>query len=507
MQAFCAGRRKCVMAVALGLALTLVACSAWARAQGPASPSDVLAGGKPVVVVLGAPWCQWCKVLEAEVLPAPEVRRVLKARYRLEHVNVDRFPVWMDQPGVDGLPALLFFDRSGRHVLTKTGYRPAPDLVDLLTAEADLIDSGKAVPYGAVGLRVWRSSPITYDAALTELDRLVNAIWLRMDSNTGGFGGPAHDPRPEILEEVAGLAGNNGRFQTAWLDATILNSLRGGSPRLRGEGARDMDFSVADLRRLSRKGKRARRWREAIDRLPTADAYLGLQDPWDYGVFRYAAGPGWYNPHFERRAEDNLAWAMTLRRLGRVQDAERIEAYVLATFADGPLLNSAQASDPFYFRLSGRERAGLPTPKVARLWTLDVQARAAQLWPERCAQLGRVDVRRWPKARWTRNGEDERGPDALPDAVGELLIAMRSCPDQRGRALVLADVVIARWKRGLPDNGRLHRLATGICRAAPARCPEALATVEGMALDLEHAPALRALSRTAALLKPRPRKR
>jgi hypothetical protein len=471
--------------------------TAWAG-DDPESLDAVGPGTKPALVVLGAPWCQWCKVLEAEVLPAREVRAVLRRRYRVLHVDVDQHPTWMDLPGVNGLPALIFVDRQGRHVLTRTGYRPVPDMVDVLTAVSDKIDAGTAKPYPRAGARAWDTSPITPDRASVEFERLRSAVWLKMDSNKGGFGAPSHDPRPEMLTEMEPHAGEGRAFARRWIELTVDNSLRGGSPRLRGEPTADMDFAPVELRRLSQRGKRAgRRWREGVERLPTADAYLGLQDPWDGGVFRYAAGPGWYHPHFERRASDNMAWALTLRQMGRDEDARRIMAFVEATFSDGTLLNAAQSSDPFYFRLTQEERRGLPAPAVARLWTLEVQARGARLWPARCAALERVDPGSWPRAHWTARGVDARSPPAPPDAVGELLLALAGCPELRDRGRQLTETVISRWRKGLPDNGRLHRLAAGICAASPDQCGAALATVEGLALDLEHAPPLVALGTVA----------
>lgn len=399
----------------------------------------------------------------------------------------------MDLPDVKGLPTLVFFDRQARHVLSKSGYRPIPHTVDLLTVVADQVDEGTARPYGAPGVRRWAQQGLDEGAAAAELDRLVTAIWIKMDSNKGGFGSPAHDPRPEVLEELEAVASGRPRLRS-FIDLTVRNALRGSSPRLRGAPAADMDFSAAELLRLYKRGSRAgARWREGIERLPTADPFLGIQDPYDGGIFRYAAGPGWYHPHFERRAMDNLAWVQVLRAMGRGADADRVAQYVRATFSDGALLRASQSSDPFYYRLTAAERGKVKPPAVARLYRVDVQARAARVWPERCGTLDRVPTDRWPLAHWTRNGMDERGPSALPDAFGELLLAQASCPGSRDRAAALAAVAIERWERGLPATGRLHRLAAGICAASPPDCAAALATVAGLPVDLQHAPPLRAL--------------
>lgn len=453
------------------------------------------------MVLLSAPWCQWCRVFEHEVLPNPEVARAL-APFETIHVDVDASPLWMDIPGFVGLPTLAFFDPRGRLVLTKSGYRPVSDVALMLEVVRDKLAAGELDPYPSPPpARVLTDRALTPREAAAELDRLESFLFMQVNSNDGGFYSPARHPFPAVLVELERWRELGGPAELeSWISLTMRGALRGSSPRLLGEPLPDMSFDAQQLRTVSQRGPEAGpRWRVGIDRLPDMDPYRGLQDPVDGGVFRYSAGPGWYHPHFERRAAENLAWAELLTLRGRTKEARRILAFVDETFGGGGALATSQRSDPFYFRLRADERTDVAPPPVAPLYNLDVQARAARADPKRCAALDRVPADAWPRANWTGDGETPDAADAPPDAVGELLVALAGCGRKaRARADALVDVVVARWSdAGLDANARLHRLAAGVCAARPSMCARALAAVEHIDPDLDHPPPLAELESIA----------
>lgn len=470
--------------------------------SGPALPDQMEPASRPRVVLLHAEWCQWCNVLAHEVLPAKPVVEVLSRRFEVAEVDVDTYQRWMDLPGVDGLPSLVFFDRQGRHVLTRSGFRPVGQMTTLLRAVADKIESGALEPYERIARQKLVADAMKPSEAAAELDRFESRIFLAVNSNDGGFHSPSRRPYPALLFELARWRELGGPTRIdAWLSMTIESALRGTSPRLRGEPRAGMDFSAEELRAASVRGPDAGDiWRRGIESLPNLDPYLGIQDQIDHGVFRYAAGPGWYHPHFERMASENLAWVMLLDQRERDEAARQIREFVESTFVDGRAVRTSQVSDPFFYRLRRDERDGMTPPEVPRHYALKVQARAARVNPEHCQRLLEVDAQRWPRQRW---GSEDPGPqqaEATPDAVGELLIALAECdgPAYERHLSTLVETVLARWGgQGLEDTPRLHRLAAGVCAAAPSRCPEALKSVEGLPLDLAHAPPLVALSRLA----------
>lgn len=468
---------------------------------GPHHPAQLGSDARPRVVLLSAPWCQWCRVFEHEVLPDPEVARALMP-YATLHVDVDESPEWMDIPGFVGLPTLAFFDPAGRHLLTRSGYRPVGDVSLLLEVVRDKLGTGELEPYPLPPPpRVLSEREITPSEAKAQLEELERFLFLQVNSNDGGFHTPARHPYPAILVELDRWRKAGGtKDADQWIELTMKGALRGASPRLSGEPLMDMSFEAEELQKISRLGPEAGpRWREGIDELPDMDPYRGLQDPVDGGVFRYSAGPGWYHPHYERRAKDNLAWAELLRRRGRASDAKRILAFVEKTFASAGPIATSQRSDPFYYRLREDERIGVDAPLVMPLYNLDVQARAARADRKWCAALERVPVDRWPRASWTVDGENPDAADAPPDAVGELLFALAHCGKRfESRASALVDVVVARWASdGLAANARLHPLAAGVCAARASLCPRALAAVRDIEPSLDHPPPLTELTQAA----------
>ncbi len=473
----------------------------WAPA--PADPSSLGAAASPRLVRLSAPWCHWCRVFEHEVLPDPELVAVMRREFETLEVDVDVDPRWMDLPGVTGLPALVFFDIEGRHVLTRSGYRTAADLRVLLGAVAGGLRRNELEAYPDLPPPLPLGSAGRFDgsAAAAEITRIERAIFILVNSNDGGFGTPARDPHPGLLLELQSWGGRSERADQ-WIQLTSDRALRGASPRLESQPLADFSYSVEQLVEFSGTGPSlGARWRDAVDLLPDRDPYRGLQDPVDYGLFRYCAGPGWYHPHFERRAMDNLAWALLLEARGQELESRRIYGFVVETFGAGGSppqpLATTQRSDPFYYRLRAEERVGVPPPPVAPLIRLEVQARAARLDPRRCDLLRGVAVDSWPASTWGPSGDPDRASaPATVDAVGEFLIALEGCPGQGKRAEILARLVLAEWEDvGFTVDGRLIGLAVGVCRALPSRCDRVLATVAGLEVDPRFPPPLAALSR------------
>jgi hypothetical protein len=497
------------------LLISLLSAAAWAQpASQPATeayhapifggdPEDVVEAASPRTFVLSAPWCQWCKVLKHEVLPDPEVQKVL-ADFEVYEVNVDRFPRWMDLRGVSGLPALVFMDQKGAHVFTHAGYRPVRTFLPMLEAVRDQIQSGALLGV-AISAPIKRLDPtrrISPPAAARALKKWSDTLFIKVNSNDGGFESPARHPHPALLvalEEWKGLGAP--RRVEKWIALTLENARRGQSPRLRGEKVSGMDFSARELTLLSKMGPKAgARWRQAIDALPNVDAFWGIRDPVDHGFFRYAAGPGWYHPHFERSAFDNLNWARLFALRGEEKESQRMLRFVDQWFLKDERFLTYERSDPFYHRLSKRERVGVARPRVDDTALLHVQATAALANPRHCGKLREISVASWPSREWDEKQGWNGKPAALPDQVGLFIEALVFCEGKDGgsRARAMAQLALARWKdQGFIHDGRLFVLARGIAQALPKARPAVLAQVADLPLSLTHPPPLSLMAKMA----------
>lgn len=91
--------------------------------------------GRPVLVRAGAPWCGWCRRLEAEI-GRPEVRKEL-ARWTLAYLDVDRDSEEAESLGIGLIPALRVLTSTGRVVASQDGYMEADALVAWLGQQFD----------------------------------------------------------------------------------------------------------------------------------------------------------------------------------------------------------------------------------------------------------------------------------------------------------------------------------------------------------------------------------
>jgi thiol:disulfide interchange protein DsbD len=71
--------------------------------------AEACAANQTTLVVFGANWCPYCRLLEKETLADPQVQRAL-ANYGRVHVDTDANPELAQANGVSGIPVIIFFD-------------------------------------------------------------------------------------------------------------------------------------------------------------------------------------------------------------------------------------------------------------------------------------------------------------------------------------------------------------------------------------------------------------
>ena len=94
--------------------------------------------GKPAMIHFTAVWCGWCKKMDREVYPQPEVI-ALASKFSCIKVDGDRQPDVTQRYGVTGYPTIVFLDPQGGEVNRVVGFRDARAL---------LAEMRKALPGG-----------------------------------------------------------------------------------------------------------------------------------------------------------------------------------------------------------------------------------------------------------------------------------------------------------------------------------------------------------------------
>ena len=86
---------------------------------------------QPLVVDFGAEWCGFCKQLEAETFPAPEVQ-ALKDKFVWVRVDTDKDPETARKYEVGPIPDVLVLDSNGKVLDRQLGFRPPAEMAEFL---------------------------------------------------------------------------------------------------------------------------------------------------------------------------------------------------------------------------------------------------------------------------------------------------------------------------------------------------------------------------------------
>jgi thioredoxin-related protein len=88
------------------------------------------ATGKPAMLYFATTWCGYCRKLERETLPSPEVGRHMAGYVNVEYgADGGVGKQLADRYGVRGFPTLVRIDGSGAKVAVYEGFDPPADFV------------------------------------------------------------------------------------------------------------------------------------------------------------------------------------------------------------------------------------------------------------------------------------------------------------------------------------------------------------------------------------------
>ncbi len=229
---------------------------------------------RPVLLLLVASWCRWCRELEREVLEDDRVRALIAQRFVPVRVDKDRRPDIDARYARGGWPTLAYLDDSGELIASDT-YLEVDELLRRLQLVSDYYaehrdavrrrlaeeaDRGVVEPAGS-------EAPAQVGRELVEW--VTRTLLETADPVHGGWGSPQKFPHPDAI------------------DFALVRWSQTGDEALRR-------LVLRTLRHMER-GE--------------------IHDTVEGGFYRYATAPDWSAPHFEKMLDSNA------QRLGAYLEA------------------------------------------------------------------------------------------------------------------------------------------------------------------------------------------
>ncbi|WP_254840641.1 DUF255 domain-containing protein [Natronomonas marina] len=269
--------------------------------------------GKPVLLSLTAPWCEWCRRMDEEAYSDPKLAANVGESFVPVRVDVDRHPRVRERYNMGGFPTTAFLTPDGE-VLSGATYLGTDGLRQVLDRVRESWDAK-----GAAAGRVPRSlsdAETPPGEVTAEIEaHMVEQVAAAFDEEFGGWGSGAKFPL-----------------------------------------ARTVEFAC------KRDRGRATRTLEAV-RTHLHDTYGG-------GFYRFAETRRWGEPHREKLTDENAALvrAFTTGYLYTGEDAYRDTAegtvdYLTTTAWTGEAFAASQAESDYYL-LEPTEREETEPPAV-----------------------------------------------------------------------------------------------------------------------------------------------
>jgi len=269
--------------------------------------------GKPLLVSLTAPWCEWCRRMDEEAYSDPKLAANVGESFVPVRVDVDRHPRVRERYNMGGFPTTVFLTPAGE-VLSGATYLGVEGLRQVLDRVRESWDVK-----GAAAGRVPRSlsdADVPPGEVTAEIEaHMVEQVAAAFDGEFGGWGSGAKFPL-----------------------------------------ARTVEFAC------KRDRERATRTLEAIQ--------AHLYDTYGGGFYRFAETRRWGEPHREKLTDENAALvrAFTTGYLYTGEASYRDAAegtvdYLTTTAWTGEAFAASQAASDYYL-LEPAEREAADEPPV-----------------------------------------------------------------------------------------------------------------------------------------------
>ncbi|MFH1998117.1 MAG: DUF255 domain-containing protein [Planctomycetota bacterium] len=304
---------------------------------------------KPVLLLITAAWCRWCKSMEEETFSDPEVIRAVEESFLPIRVDKDRRPDINDRYNMGGWPSSVFLTPEG-DVITGGTYFNAKEMALLLKRIAESYRENKGKIEEAVHEMILKDEDATRErpaqGATLNLEIITNvsrSIYREFDEKHGGFGTGQKFAHSEAL------------------DFALLQY-----------------FKTNDLKLFG-----------VINKTLTCMAEGKLFDRIDGGFFRFCATRDWRSPHTEKLLETNIKLLNNYLDAARVMDREsyRIVAAKTASYICSNLWDEnrkafwgSRDADNDYYELEGVDRQDRKPPQADRTIYANLNANAASVF-------------------------------------------------------------------------------------------------------------------------------
>lgn len=331
---------------------------------------------RPVLLYLVAPWCAWCRRMDATTYAAPSLVERINAECVPIRVDGDRHPHVLDRYIAGGWPTNAFLTPTGEVLWAGTHFETGEfsalldQVVDAWTGRRDELEL--EIERRRRALDAARSQNPALGLVRREAaDDVLLAIEQSFDPRNGGFGDAPKFPVPEAIELLFSEQGPGHEGRVSMAEHTLDGMISG-----------------------------------------------ELRDTVEGGFYRYALNADWTKPRYEKMLSVNagqlLSYTLGAHLLDR-EDwravAEETVQWVHGTLRQpNGLWGGSQAADEVYAKLDEDGRRARPRPAVDPVIYTDANA----LWIRALAEAGaRLGVDEWV----------EMAVDALDTLIDEMAAA------------------------------------------------------------------------------------
>jgi uncharacterized protein YyaL (SSP411 family) len=298
----------------------------------PATLKAAAANDRPVLMVITAPWCQYCRELLGKSFADPQVVQAVNESFVPVHVDAERRPDVNQRYGTGAWPTIAWLTPDGE-LIAHENFLRADELRRQLERVAEAWHRDKNdIRRGLRELWAHRDerAQIAHGRLRREMvDDITDAMYEKFDHRHGGFGEGSKFPHPEAL------------------DFALVQVSKRGDERMR---------EVVTL---------------TLDRMMESP----LHDIVDGGFFRFSHTPDWHTPNFEKLLDQNAlvlrAYLEAYQVFGK--DAYRrtaagIVEWMLATMRDphSGAFAGSQDGDPDWFLGDREQRSQRDAPQLDR---------------------------------------------------------------------------------------------------------------------------------------------